>query len=82
MYLQKHQWVDYFPSTVSVQKFFESIYTPYGFLGTTELPGLLAFRTTFREALLDWMRVDCSEVAKRWLIVLGNAKTDATKTTS
>jgi len=82
MHLQKHQLVDYFPSTVSVQKFFESICTPYGFLGTTELTGLLVFRKTFREALLDWMRVDCSEVAKRWLIVLGNAKTDATKTTS
>ncbi len=82
MYLQKHQWVDYFPSTVSAQKFFESICTPYGFLGTTELPGLLAFRTTFREALLDWMKVDGSEAAKRWLIVLDDANTDAKKTTS
>lgn len=82
MYLQKHQWVDYFPSTVSVQKFFESIRTPYGFLGTTELPGLLAFRKSLREALLDWIKVDGSEVAKRWLIVLGNAKTDAKKRTS
>lgn len=82
MYLQKHQWVDYFPSTVSAQKFFESICTPYGFLGTTELPGLLAFRKSLREALLDWIKVDGSEVAKRWLIVLGNAKTDAKKRTS
>ena len=82
MYLQKHQWVDYFPSTVSAQKFFESICTPYGFLGTTELPGLRAFRKSLREALLDWIKVDGSEVAKRWLIVLGNAKTDAKKRTS
>lgn len=76
MYLQRNQWIDYVKSTAFEHDILNSLATPYGFIGTTEIPGLLVFRKTIRDALRDWMRVDGAKAATMWLHILRGMQDD------
>lgn len=76
MYLQRNQWIDYVKSTAFEHDILNSLATPYGFIGTTEIPGLLVFRKTIRDALRDWMRVDGTKAATMWLHILRGMQDD------
>ena len=76
MYLQRNQWIDYVKSTAFEHDILNSLATPYGFIGTTEIPGLLVFRKTIRDALRDWMCVDGAKAATMWLHLLRGMQDD------
>lgn len=76
MYLQRNQWIDYVKSTAFEHDILNSLATPYGFIGTTEIHGLLVFRKTIRDALRDWMCVDGAKAATMWLHILRGMQDD------